>query len=368
MKRFISIVLAVSMVLLVGLNSLADTDSSDVVYVYSNDVPDSVDSFALDLANSFTPDLFEALDIDDKDIYDLKLMQGFTPYEYDSCELPVYYFPIEGNGKIIAMLKVIENGDNDYSAQIERCGIEDYLNITNNTKEDPIAFVITNEYLFSLDSNDNFARVETFWASYDVSDANAEGVPGMSFSDVVFDNGVVVEISESTARNLTLDRDAPSAVALYVPIVSNYTTQTYPNGVCWASAAASLIKYRLNTSSTAENIRDAIVSVGYGAGTSQITDNMKGAMEGYLSITMTKTTTLSFSSVKSILNSNKPIWSLWTRSGGGHCLVIRNYSVNSSGTKYFGFMDCNLSNYTVMVYGTSFTNGTYTYTWASSVY
>lgn len=179
---------------------------------------------------------------------------------------------------------------------------------------------------------------------------------------------MVVEISNRTAQNLTIDRDLPSAVALYVPIVGNYTNNNYPGGVCWASAAASLIKYRLNTSSSAEAIRDAIVAYGYSASTSQITDNMKSAMEGYLSITMTKTTTLSFSSVQSILYSDKPIWSLWTRSGGGHCLVIRNYSINSSGTKYFGFMDCNKTYYTVMVYGTSFTNGTNVYTWQTSVY
>jgi hypothetical protein len=360
--------MSLSIIFIVGLNSIAYTDKGDAIYVYSQEIPDEVNVFALNTANSLSPELYKALDIKAVDTCDLKLMQGFTPYEYDNCERQVYYFPIQGSGRIIAMLKIVDNGNNDYSVQIERTDIEAYLNSLSNTSDDPLVLVISDEYLYFLDSRNNYTQVEVFWACYEEVDSCEDELPNLAYSDITFNDGVVVEISERTSSSLSNARDLPSAVSLYVPFVSNYSNSDYPAGVCWASAAASLIKYRLSTSSSADSIRDAIVAYGYNIASNHVTDSMKSAMEGYLSITMTKTTTLSFSSVQSILNSDKPIWSLWTRSGGGHCLVIRNYSINSSGTKYFGFMDCNKTYYTVMVYGHSFTNGTYVYTWQTSVY
>lgn len=128
MKRILSVILVLSIMFLMGFNTLAYDDSYDAIYIYSEEIPSSVEAFALNTANSFSTELYKALDIDDKDICDLKLMQGFIPYEYDACERQVYYFPLQGNGKIIAMLKVVETGYNEYSAQVERGDIESFLN------------------------------------------------------------------------------------------------------------------------------------------------------------------------------------------------------------------------------------------------
>ena len=200
--------------------------------------------------------------------------------------------------------------------------------------------------------------------------------PNIEFSDINFTNGEVIEVLDNTIYDATITysshiaRDAASNKALDVPFVDNGTTQKYPNGICWASAAASLIKYRLGSATTksAITIRDEIVAEGYSPLNTELSTNMKTAIENYISGTITNTSTLSFSKIKTQIDNNKPIWSHWPRKGGGHSLVIRSYVVDSNGTQSIGFMDCNKKYYTAMTYGTSFSNGTYVYTWEYSVY
>ena len=357
------------------------------LYIYTEEIPESATNYAEKYFSGFTETFLFDLGFKYEEVHNLKLLPGMTAYEYDECDSKTYYFPVINNEESVAMLTVIDHENDIYSAQFGKSLMSDTLNSLSTDYDNPIALVITNEAMYAIDKNNNFTTVDKYWA-YD-SKENKESKfsstnykVNVLYSDVKFDNGKVVEISEnklikekkytnSYTNYLKGTKDLPPNYALMTPFVGNYPTDEYPGGVCWACAAASIVKYRLGTSinKTADEICGEIVDAGYTVTTDVLTDNMKTAMQGYLGSSMTKTGVMSFSSLRSQIYGNKPIFTNWPRSGGGHCLVLRSYVVGSTGINSIGFMDCNHTTYyTAMTYGTSFTNGTYNYTWQDSAY
>lgn len=357
----------------------ADAGDTDALFVISNEIPSEVTNYAKGCFSNLTTGFLLDMEFTAEEVNNLHLAKGFTPYEYDDCDLPLYYFPVMNGDCIIALLKVIDHGANNYSFQF---GKSDFANLLNNvisSEDSPVVFVITDEAMYSLDENDEFDLMETF-IPYNTNPSSKRSAVSLAnepidlnFSEVIFDNETLVEISDDSTYSDTITsssnaRSAPSNNALSVPFVGNGTTTDYPSGICWASAAASVIKYRANPSDSATVIRDNIVAKGYDATHPNITKKMAAEIKDYVGSSTYKTT-VSFSTVKSKIDAGVPLYTRWGIStGGGHALVMRSYEVDSSGNESVGFMDPNYNYYTAMTFGTSFSNGTKIYTWTNTIY
>lgn len=357
----------------------ANAGDTDALFVISNEIPSEVTDYARSRFSNLTTGFLLDMGFTANEVTNLHLAKGFTPYEYDDCDLPLYYFPVMNGDSIIALLKVVDHGANNYSFQFGKSEFANLLNDVISTETSPVAFVITDEAMYSLNENDEFDLMETF-IPYNTTPSSGVSVfsltydpINLSFSEVIFENETIVEISDDSvySDNITSSsnaRSAPSNNALSVPFVANGTTTTYPSGICWASAAASVIKYRANPSDSATVIRDNIVAKGYDAAHPNITKKMADEIEDYVGSSSYKTT-VSFSTVKSKIDAGVPLYTRWgISSGGGHALVMRSYEVDSSGNESVGFMDPNYSYYTAMTFGTSFSNGTKIYTWTNTIY
>jgi hypothetical protein len=84
------------------------------------------------------------------------------------------------------------------------------------------------------------------------------------------------------------------------------------------------------------------------------------------------TSSLSMNSIKTELNNDNPIYTHWYNIdySSAHALVICGYSTDV--TQYLvhnriTLMDCNKPNYETISYSSSYTSGTRTYNWYSSI-
>jgi len=383
-RKLLSIFLTTIMLSATGstvMTASATENQSDSLYILSDKIPESVTNYAINYFSGFTSSFLSDLGFTTNEMMNLRLSPGFTPYEYDKCDLPLYYYPVVNNDGIIAILKIVDHGYGEYSAQFGKSELSESLNTISNNETSPIALVISNEAMYALSENNTLDLMETF----DLYNINAMTEtftlssfnyikPNIEFSEINFTNGEVIEVLYNTIYDATITyspniaRNAASNKALNVPFVNNGTTEEYSNGICWASAAASVIKYRANPSDSAITIRDNIVNKGYDASHPNITKKMAAEIKAYVGSSQ-YTTTLSFTTVKSKINNDIPLYTRWGISGGGgHALVMRSYVVDSNGNESVGFMDPNYSYYTAMTFGSSFSNGTKIYTWTNTIY
>ena len=168
-----------------------------------------------------------------------------------------------------------------------------------------------------------------------------------------------------------------SSGSINVPFVANGTTAAYPDGYCWASSLASIIKYRTTTTKLAVQIRNELLSKGY-----VCYDYVaKQIMQNYIGGTITLssgTGNMPISAIQQCIDSSKPIYTDWQNStgNGAHAMVVRGYYLNPSliGPGYnYGtatVMDPNQPSYqsVSLIPGVTYKIGTGNYEWYSSVY
>ncbi len=372
-KKLVSIILAVIIACSTLITGFTFNELSKDILIKTSTIPNTINKYASSYFDGLKYDYLLDLGFTEQVIPELKLSKGFIPYEYDDCDAPLFYFPITDGKSVLAMIRIADLGTKGYSVQMGKSELSDSL-----SKLDPeiYSLIITDYGMFSISKNNKLSLLESYYFAENEG-LNKEEIPfpNIRFNEITYNNPETINIAKQTLSNLRNANDvsnSPSRAnkALSVPFVPNMATTDYPAGVCWAAAAASIIKYKKITFKTATTIRDEIINKGYTATYPNITNKMADEIDDYLLLSTPHiTTTMSFSNVQAKIDGYKPIYTTWLSSDGpGHVLVIRSYELDSNGNQSVGFMDCNYSYYTAMTFGTSFVNGTKIYTWVDSIY
>lgn len=163
---------------------------------------------------------------------------------------------------------------------------------------------------------------------------------------------------------------------LNVPIVSNAAAPDgSSDGICWAAAMASIIRYNGGASSiTATSLYNKLKNAYSGTPSGSCAWVSRCFSLYGISYTH-KHSGANFYTVKGIIDSGKPIYCWLTRTGGAHSVVISGYE-SGYGNYYYRLVDSNKSGVVTVHFtdadATSFTYATtygYTYTgWVCRMY
>lgn len=280
------------------------------------------------------------------------------------------------------MLTVIDIGGGKYSAQFGKSDFAESLNELNSSYLNPYVLVITDEAMYALDKTNALTVVDSYLINSHLS-RNAElnyDEPDVTFETIALVNNIEVVISENNAYNETINYISPRTFIegyLQVPFVPNGSTAAYPEGYCWASALASIIKYRTSTSKTAVQILDELLSQGIKGYDYQI----KPILENYVggSVTLKSGTgKMSCTAINQCISAGKPIYTDWqcSSASSAHAMVVRGCSLNTALSGPNGeygvasLMDPNKSSYQIISLSPEavYKIDTNNYTWYSSVY
>jgi len=361
--------------------SATDITAKDVrqKYILSSSVPEAAVEYANQYFSTYTEDELLDLSFTTIEIKELRLSEPITAYEYDKCDSNRYYFPILHNNNVVAMLTMVDPGDGYYSIQLGKSRFADSLNMIHNTINDPVSLVITDNAMYTIDKNDNLTVVDEFCVSSDSSNKSYMQ-PEISYNDVIDINENIVPISGQAYIDFSKKNSAnPTKTiiqnGLSVPFVANGTNSSYPGGYCWASSAASVIKYRTTTSSSATQIRNQLLSGGYAGYDYQIQTIFQSYIGGTITL-LSGNGFMFYNTLKPIIDSGKPIYTDWQNftDGGAHAMVVRGYyydtAIYGPCTERATLMDPNYSTYQSIGLYPSFrySIGTGDYQWYSSVY
>lgn len=381
-SALLTVIMVLTMGVLPAVANGAEASLSSGVYFLSKEIPESATEFAKSYFSTFTTNMLFESDFTQEEINNLRLAQGITAYEYDECDAPFYYFPVLANGKIIAVLTMADFGDGQYSAQFGKSDFAFSLNDINSEQNKPAVLVITNEAMYALDSSDTLAIIDEFYYWQDESVSNSSKQmrnitePKIAFEDIRSACDVEVFVGNETVYNVTIQNSLLRNVTvenyLSVPFVSNGTNSRFPEGYCWASSVASLIYYRYNSyvPISATELRDSILSNSSNTGTDS---NIKSIIDNHLSVSSTNSSTRpSFSTIKTQIDSGKPIYSHWKPSSGtGHAMVVRgHYKYDAPGVsvEQISLMDPNKTSYQYAYPSGSYVVGTKSMYWQTAVY
>ena len=387
-KKLISILIATIITLSIfGTLSATATNINDLksneIFLLSKEIPESATEYARDYFTTYTSNELLNLGFTQKEIINLRLSPGVTAYEYDSCDAQFYYFPVVDDDRVIAMLTMIDFGDERYSVQFGKSNFANSLNDIKTKQNEPAILVITNDFMYALDVNDNFTMLEEFLIMSDLGLSTASNqarniiTPNITFSEARFVCDVNILISDDTKYDETIDNSplrTTEEAYLNVDFVANGTNASFPNGYCWASSLGSIIKYRINTTYTATQWRDILLNNAASKNWTGTVENAKDIMETYIngaSVTLTNST-LTFATTKAIINNDKPIYSSWrnTTDTSGHAMVIRGYLYTGTPASVtrISLMDPNKSSYQAVDPTGSYVVGSLVLYWKRTVY
>lgn len=389
-KQLLSVTITSVLALLsvpLSVNAEANSSRKNVAqkYILSDSVPNAAIEYANQYFSTYTEDELLDLSFTPSEIRELSLSEPLTAYEYDECDSNRYYFPILHDNNIVAMLTMVDPGDGYYSIQLGKSRLADSLNKIENTINNPVSLVITNEAMYTIDNNNTLTVVDEFLSTSNLS-SKSNVQPKITYNEVVDINENIVPIANqvyidfSNKNSINSANSATSATTiiqknLNVPFVANGTNSSYPGGYCWASSAASVIKYRTTTSSSATQIRNQLLSGGYAGYDYQIQTIFQSYIGGTITL-RSGNGFMPYDTLKPIIDSGKPIYTDWQNftDAQAHAMVVRGYYYDTDiigpATERATVMDPNYSTYQSIGLYPSFrySIGTGDFQWYSSVY
>ncbi len=364
-----------------GVNAELSNCKKNVMqkYILSASVPNAAVEYANQYFSTYTESELLDLSFTPLEIKELSLSEPITAYEYDKCDSNRYYFPILHDDNVVAMLTMVDPGDGYYSIQLGKSKFADSLNKIHNTINDPVSLVITDEAMYTIDKNDTLTVVDEFLSSSNLSNKSYIQ-PQISYDDVTDINENIVFINSQAYIDFSNKNPVNSTRTiiqngLNVPFVSNGTNNSYPLGYCWASSAASVIKYRTTTSSSATQIRDQLLLGGYAGYDTEVQTIFQSYIGGTITL-LSGNGFMFYNTLKPIIDDGKPIYTDWQSftSGEAHAMVVRGYyndtAISGPLTERATLMDPNHSTYqSIGLYPTfKYSIGTGDFQWYSSVY
>ncbi|HEZ7985363.1 MAG TPA: papain-like cysteine protease family protein [Ruminococcus sp.] len=355
------------------------------IWFLTDDIPTSAVEYGAYYFSTYSKAELYDLSFTDEEINNLYISYPITAYEYNEVDSPCYYFPVLSGNDIIAMLTMVDVEDGTYSITFGKSDVAQKLNQVRNNFEDASALLITNEAMYTMDSKNELVTVDMFYSS-DKSLQKAISDVKIKYNQIesLYDNRVCItnnylakyeEKKSAYSSYSTYSVQAVSKKDLSVPIVPNGTNASYPKGYCWASAVASVVKYRKYLPMSAIQLRDSFVSNSQYTGTTADAYNI---MKSYIgnSVTLSTNGMLTYNTIKSCIDSNKPIFSGWLTSDfkSGHAMVVCGYYYDSSmsgpSTERATVMDPNKATYqSIGLYPTfKYRIGNDNFSWCNSVY
>ena len=383
-KKVLSATVASVLTLLsipLSVNAESNNYEKDVVqkYILSASVPDAAVEYANQYFSTYTEDELLDLSFTPLEIKGLSLSKPITAFEYDDCDSNRYYFPVLHDDDIVAMLTMVDSGDGYYSIRLGKSKFADSLNEIHNTINSPVSLVITDDAMYTIDKNDSLTVVDEFSCSSSVTNKSYIK-PQVSYNDVIDINENIVSINSQIYIDFSDKNPASSTKTLVqyglnVPFVANGSNSSYPYGYCWASSAASVIKYRTTTSLTATQIRNQLLLGGYGGYDYEIQTIFQSYIGGTITL-LSGNGFMYYTTLKPIIDNGKPIYTGWQNftDGKAHAMVVRGYyydtAIYGPLTERATVMDPNYSTYQSIGLYPSFrySIGTGDYEWYSSVY
>lgn len=342
----------------------------------SEAVPQIISEYAIDYFKNLTKSELVDLSFDNEEITNLKLCNGIKSYTDStvSTNLEIYYFPVKSYGNVVAMLTVYSVDGNTLSAQFGKSIFANELNKLKATDNDYIVMT-TDDEILAVDANSTITILENF---------GDDEINNFNFNEYINSSTEIVSVNSIyDYRTSNISLYASSSIKekyLNIPIVPNNNTTAFPNGICWASSAASIIKWVGTMQTSAVNIRDQLVSaagnppkyVGYDY---QIVELLqKYTKKSYLLVSHVNSNDkwMSLDDIKDAIDTSHPIYTDWQTTLGAHAMVIRGYYYNSSvpGTdgKRVSLMDPNKTSYQSIKYGDTYLIGGKLYHLYSSIY
>jgi hypothetical protein len=167
----------------------------------------------------------------------------------------VYYFPVINEIEVIAILKVIDYGYEEFSVQFGKCDLAENLNDFYTSSSSPIAVVLSDEGFYSIDTNDNLTLLEetrNFTNNSDMNIFNVESVnsyeyPNIDFSSVSQTQTESILIDDTTEYSSTIKYISPlsrvitDSMQLSVFRTKRAQTNNFPGGECAILATSSII-------------------------------------------------------------------------------------------------------------------------------
>lgn len=258
--------------------------------------------------------------------------------------------------------------DNEYASSFFE---GNYLEITDVLNKNQSIALSSNEECMVLFTDDG-------WTLFDVDEDFAQDIV-LSRSSVSYERQPlsltpIVFSDEDVAYNTR----STTGKVLNVQIVSNRKNPDTGKHMCWAASLVSLIRYRTTEKYlTITELYNKLIKqypvheYEYPIGTC-FWEIQSVGMYG-LSCAH-KSSGANFSQIKSIIQSNKPVYAALLRSGGGHSVVIAGFD-SGYGKYYYKLMDPNKSSFALVELPSStatsftYTQGNYTYNvWKCHMY
>lgn len=342
----------------------------------SEAVPQIISEYAIDYFKNLTKSELVDLSFDNEEITNLKLCNGIKSYTDStvSTNLGIYYFPVMSNGNVVAMLTVYSVDGNTLSAQFGKSIFANELNKLKATDNDYIVMT-TDDEILAVDDNSTITILENF---------GDDEINNFNFNEYINSSTEIVSVNsiyDYRTSNISLCASySIKEKYLNIPIVPNNNTTAFPTGICWASSAASIIKWVGTMQTSAINIRDQLVSaagnppkyVGYDYQIVKLLQ--KYTKKSYLLVSHVNSNDkwMSLGDIKNAIDTSHPIYTDWQTTSGAHAMVIRGYYDNSSvpGTdgKRVSLMDPNKTSYQSIKYGDTYLIGGKLYHLYSSIY
>lgn len=263
----------------------------------------------------------------------------------------VTYYPLIEKEKVVAILTVMTANDGSTTATLGTEFSKELNKFIKNQNEARF-ILIHSEGSIYIKNQKAFAKLAGFVdkSNKKLEDSLQSNVlndeyllqSGLKFSEIKANAKVPLTITGATYKRLD------------VPFVSQ------SNNLCWAATTAAIGKYKTGTSKTAKNVADTM-GIGYDAGGTVLT--VKDAL---LKIYKLNSTAggyiLSYSSLVSLIDNNKPAAAAFANAAGGmgHMVVFCGYSYSSSGSAII-VRDSNYTNYQLATaYGPTYRLNYYT--------
>lgn len=318
MKKIISLMLSLLLIMNIGMFTIHAESLNEIESVAT---PDYVAEYAKDVVNqhfySVTQDV-EAFGFKNEDLTSYKLGNSFTLYNTID-ETILYEFALLSNNEIVGLLEVYDDGSELTSSLAKSFGEELNTLLSNNSG-------IT--YKLITDGNNVYAISEDNETIllYTLIPDNSDKL-NISYINVYNNQENLVLSNLNTIRS--------NAQTLYSSIITradvnrpisyktlNVKGQSQYKETCWAATCAALINYLKGTNLTYYSVSSYIhPSNPYIGGT----DSETIKAYNHWGVSATKQSVLSFSTIKSKINSNKPIHLILTSSSVGHAVGLIGY-------------------------------------------
>lgn len=274
MKKILSIIVALAICFMLSVSSFASelqrlpVEENSTLYIETIPVPNEATEYAVDIFSRLHAYDFEAMGFTNSEMNRLSLSPGFCMINAYTGEYidNVYYYLIKSGNTFVGSL-VISYYNGKYGFQISKTDYSVGMNSVERSLQASYKIAVGNGNYYSC-SNEKVSDI-----TYKKS--SSFGVRGISKSNIDSFDSYRINVIDSVSSAPQNLYNTNEYYILNVPGCNN-TYNDNGIGLCWASAAASVVVYTIDGDSStrykAEQFRDTILDMKYASNKTKLGD------------------------------------------------------------------------------------------------